>query len=106
MSTPLLQAAPGQAWIENSSITTSYFGIGTIADKDSRSIAATYTDVDVMVFAAEVGEAQAQTGGKMLLERSPAVIAAVEKMWERDELGLRTKWLDHAKRALDLLSHK
>jgi hypothetical protein len=64
------------------------------------------TDVDVMVFAAEVGEAQAQTGGTMLQERGPKVIAAVEKMWERDELGLRTKWLGHASRALELLKNK
>jgi hypothetical protein len=50
-------------------------------------------DPDVLVFACEVGE-----------DRGPSVMRAIETMWDRDELGLRTKWLDVAKRALDILS--
>ena len=48
-STPLLQTGPPQAWIDRKTVRTSYFGVGTIDDKDARSIAATYTDLDVIV---------------------------------------------------------
>jgi hypothetical protein len=48
-STPELQAGPPRVWINPRSIRSSYFGIGTINESDSRSIAATYTDLDVIV---------------------------------------------------------
>lgn len=51
LSTPLLQAATAgpQAWVNARSVRTSYFGIGNIAAADNRSIAATYTDLTVIV---------------------------------------------------------
>ena len=48
-STPLLQDPPNQSWILRESIRSSYFGISQIDEKDARSIAATYTDVTVMI---------------------------------------------------------
>lgn len=48
-SNPLLQAGPPQAWIDLKTVRSSYFGVGTIDEKDLRSIAATYTDLDVIV---------------------------------------------------------
>jgi hypothetical protein len=47
-STSALQASP-QAWIDARTVRSSYFGVGTIDEKDMRSIAATYTDLDVIV---------------------------------------------------------
>lgn len=61
------------------------------------------TDTDVLAFACEVGEASATADGPKLLERGPHVIAAVERMWDLDELGLRTKWIERAGRVLGLL---
>ena len=63
-------------------------------------------DPDVLEYACKVGEASKETGGKKLLERGPNVIKVIEKMWDRDELGLKTKWLDMAERALAVLKPK
>jgi hypothetical protein len=63
-------------------------------------------DPDVLEYACKVGEASKEEGGKKLTERGPKVMAAIEKMWARDELGLRTKWIDMATRALAILRNK
>lgn len=63
-------------------------------------------DPDVLVFACHVGEASREPNGKKLDERGPAVIAVVEKMWELNEAGLRSKWIDVATRALAVMSPK
>jgi hypothetical protein len=46
MSTPGLAS---NAWIDNTSFSSGYFGTGEIRDSDNRSIAATYTDLAVIV---------------------------------------------------------
>lgn len=47
-SAPQLSKVPF-VWIDNTSLMTNYFGTGEVADGDSRSIAATSTDLSVMV---------------------------------------------------------
>lgn len=48
LSTPQLGAAP-DIWILPGSIQTTYFGVGELKEEDQRAIAATYTDLTVMV---------------------------------------------------------
>jgi hypothetical protein len=64
------------------------------------------TDPDVLVFACERGEASERPDGARLLDRGPKVIEAVETMWDRDEMGLKTVWMERAERVMDLFAKK